>query len=1190
MFLKRKIIAIIFGGCCGLIMTQAVNAATCPATASDGTLNCAPLGKVACGGVCVSTSSISSITCTAPETFNCSVCTCTGGTTPIPVEPWSINPADPIKVIYNTNQPSSVGINSLSPGAGAMLEVKGPRTGIVNVLGAVDSTLGEPTYDWSMIRFGETNIADASGYHFWYLTKRNDGTGNADGRISIYEHTLDNLYPERFTINKGGNIGLGITYPTEKLDVNGAISINNNRAQLYSWNNGTELVGGFRVNENWNGSTDVVVSDGPSGIIALDNAGWQINAYPSKSAGSVVNSGTYGKIFVGSNGRVGINTTTPAKTLSVSGDIQSTGDICAGNKCLNSLGSSQWSNNGTSIYYNGGNVGIGTSTPSNKFHIYNGTIEISGGTQPGIKMAGARIYDGYDGILHLRSGEDTIAFDGNGDDIVIGASSPANIYNSRLEIIDNVNSPRVSVNTTISGGTGSNAYSGYQFGAGNVFKGGFFRNNNNDSVSIWSSDASGPKITIQNNGNVGIGAINPAYNLSVDSNINGADAMVATNINSGAAAIALVGAANGPTYQDMARLAVYGNGFTTSGAAKRDGAELRVGPELAGGLSITSMSTIGDIRFYTGGGLDDPNQRMVIKFTGDVGIGTTSPAQKLSVTGNILASGDICTGSGKCLNALTSADNLGNHTATQNIKMSGKWLSNDGDNEGVFVHASGNVGIGDEYPATKLSIKDVGYNGLQLLLRLTNPNNTVGTAAGILFETEMYGYGKGALVYERKDTYGRGSFHVLQNKDAQQTNPSLSDAALTIQNNGNVGIGTVSPATKIHAKGVSGVYTSARIESQGAADSGLELYYPTGRNGGVFMYANSGSKYVGSVYGTGSLLVLNGVGTTPVVINTNGAERMRINSSGNVGIGTTSPAQKLSVSGGNILLDNNMFIKNKKTDGTEIFTLGMDTGNYLQVGTGSGFNGIRFWSGASTEAMRITNSGNVGIGTTVPGTKLDVNGAVNVTGNITGGGEINGQYLHINGNGVNNINGTLLSTNGNLTVGGRITGGALTISPGTGNNDIRGLTYLGNANVSIETNGAINGQYLHIRGGGDNDIGGNLSVTGGITGGGEINGQYLHIRGGGDNDIVGNLEVKGRASINDASGLNGSLKLGKTPISSSLPVCGASNRGEIRYRECKSNAVTACKDRIVVCVWHDAGVGDNGSYQWMAVSWEGVAE
>jgi len=49
-------------------------------------------------------------------------------------------------------------------------------------------------------------------------------------------------------------------------------------------------------------------------------------------------------------------------------------------------------------------------------------------------------------------------------------------------------------------------------------------------------------------------------------------------------------------------------------------------------------------------------------------------------------------------------DNLGNHTATQNVKMSGNWLSNDGGDEGVYVKSDGKVGIGTNNPTENLQV------------------------------------------------------------------------------------------------------------------------------------------------------------------------------------------------------------------------------------------------------------------------------------------------------------------------------------------------------------------------------------------------------------------------------------------------------------------------------------------------------
>ena len=58
------------------------------------------------------------------------------------------------------------------------------------------------------------------------------------------------------------------------------------------------------------------------------------------------------------------------------------------------------------------------------------------------------------------------------------------------------------------------------------------------------------------------------------------------------------------------------------------------------------------------------------------------------------------------INTSTTADNLGNHTATKNILLNGNYLSNDGGNEGIRIDNSGNVGLGTTAPSTNLHIEN----------------------------------------------------------------------------------------------------------------------------------------------------------------------------------------------------------------------------------------------------------------------------------------------------------------------------------------------------------------------------------------------------------------------------------------------------------------------------------------------------
>lgn len=73
---------------------------------------------------------------------------------------------------------------------------------------------------------------------------------------------------------------------------------------------------------------------------------------------------------------------------------------------------------------------------------------------------------------------------------------------------------------------------------------------------------------------------------------------------------------------------------------------------------------------------------------------------------------DIPAGFADSVDDVGAGDNLGNHTATQNIILSGYWLSGDGGNEGVYVANTGNVGIGTTSPSAKLDVSgDINVSG-----------------------------------------------------------------------------------------------------------------------------------------------------------------------------------------------------------------------------------------------------------------------------------------------------------------------------------------------------------------------------------------------------------------------------------------------------------------------------------------------
>jgi hypothetical protein len=145
-----------------------------------------------------------------------------------------------------------------------------------------------------------------------------------------------------------------------------------------------------------------------------------------------------------------------------------------------------------------------------------------------------------------------------------------------------------------------------------------------------------------------------------------------------------------------------------------------------------------------------------------------------------------------------------------------------------------------------------------------------------------------------------------------------------------------------------------------------------------------------AVEGTTNKVILGARSNHPVAVNTNDVERIRIDTSGNVGVGTTSPAQRLSVSSGTnndgILITNtstaNTTAKTARVGfvGTDISGTIKEAANIYVVPDDVNYVGARmsfYTRGSDTvaEHMTIASSGNVGIGTVVPVAKLDVIGS-----------------------------------------------------------------------------------------------------------------------------------------------------------------------------------------------------------------------
>jgi len=181
---------------------------------------------------------------------------------------------------------------------------------------------------------------------------------------------------------------------------------------------------------------------------------------------------------------------------------------------------------------------------------------------------------------------------------------------------------------------------------------------------------------------------------------------------------------------------------------------------------------------------------------------------------------------------------------------------------------------------------------------------------------------------------------------------------------GNVGIGTTSPGAKLEVAG-------GRI----AVDSNYG-----------FQLALTSATQIGRWFNSSGTNYLQGDGgrNWQIGSSTNGVNTHFDNANNRVGIGTTSPAAKLQVeksSEGSIpaLGANTSFLKISNTSGNYGSMIG-------QLGSGNAYFQVQRFDGSATayNLLLQPNGGNVGIGTTTPGAKLDVNGDVFINSNYTG--------------------------------------------------------------------------------------------------------------------------------------------------------------------------------------------------------------
>ncbi|MFN3783180.1 MAG: tail fiber domain-containing protein [Spirosomataceae bacterium] len=524
----------------------------------------------------------------------------------------------------------------------------------------------------------------------------------------------------------------------------------------------------------------------------------------------------------------------------------------------------------------------------------------------------------------------------------------------------------------------------------------------------------------------------------------------------------IFGSTNASTATMAGRLAAVTNGdlqfSVMNDAASAIGNRANIGFRTQGSIAAGMTASIAAIQRGTGlqtdllfGTYDGTveSTRMAITSNGFVGIGTTTPGERLTISGGTNAVAiNVANSLGNARIAVAAAAfdyglPAGGDFILQNSANRGLALGTNGDNTRLYIAAGGNVGIGITNPGANLHV--VGSTLISSLAG-TGSRMVVADALGTL-STQIIPAG-GVNIYTGDGT--------------------LSGARALTQG---ANVLTFSGAGSLNK--FSGAAANPAVMNFGRTASELELgVASTATNG--FSSTVSGDSW----FRSNGNLFLGTNSATSVRMMTNNTERLTVTATGSVGIGTTTPGERLSIVGTGAIGIN---VANSL--GNARIAVGELPGHYgLPVGgdfilQNTANRGLALGTNGDNIRMYVAAGGNVGIGTATPASKLEVgeNGTwIRLHTNMndatlqlkptatTNWARLTtaGSPLAILTNGVNDLSNTspslFITPTGNVGIGTTTPGERLTISGGTSPTGINVATSEGNARIAV---GTLSGHY-----------------------------------------------------------------------------------------------------------------------------------